>query len=469
MAGELELQGAVKRTKKGDADWYYGGGEEAWPSKADAYAGIDAAIRPGKSFGVWENGVIVEYKWKNESQYGNGQEVVNAVAAESEPVQNSTNAIASSWAYTIQQTINAWSAIIGSDTPDGDTVVNTLKEMLSVFQDWNEGVDLATQLNSKLSASAKASLTELQAGVEDSKFTTAKGIADWLAWRITQALEFSGAVGFTQRPTVNGDGLAKLSEAATLTEEQKATIPIGESNIFTVTKNLDGSVDFGANISQMNIFGPPGLSVLLGDDQNWGNIPGLTGDYIKLTGDNLTGALGRGGQDFEINGQFYLCKSHDYGTDTTNGYAIWARNRSRDCLTPGIPADDAIITVLENPAGWNEDGRKAITVKSKVGSWYINGTGPFHFCYNETLNPDGTGIWHWARNVISTNYKAMEFTAATHPVLTGHLAAHDFSTTPWYTPVAGDETTYQFQEWNDEANGKIYKKYMNGKFTKIKG
>jgi len=55
--------------------------------------------------------------------------------------------------YTTEekQTLAAIAAIIGSESGDADSVVDTVREMLTVFQNYQEGVDLAAQLNGKLS------------------------------------------------------------------------------------------------------------------------------------------------------------------------------------------------------------------------------------------------------------------------------------------------------------------------------
>lgn len=62
-ATPLEIAGKGKSTTKGNWDWYYGGGEEAWGSLALAKAGVPEAIRAGKTVGVLENNKIVEYIW----------------------------------------------------------------------------------------------------------------------------------------------------------------------------------------------------------------------------------------------------------------------------------------------------------------------------------------------------------------------------------------------------------------------
>jgi len=63
----LEIAGALKRTGKGNADWYYGGGNEAWPDLASAKAGVPSAIRPGKTIGAYVSGSIVEYWWPDDT------------------------------------------------------------------------------------------------------------------------------------------------------------------------------------------------------------------------------------------------------------------------------------------------------------------------------------------------------------------------------------------------------------------
>lgn len=59
----LEIAGKLKSTTKGATDWYFGGGNEAWNSTADAIAGVPETIRSGKTVGVIENGKIIKYIW----------------------------------------------------------------------------------------------------------------------------------------------------------------------------------------------------------------------------------------------------------------------------------------------------------------------------------------------------------------------------------------------------------------------
>lgn len=60
----VELSGKYKSTTNGNVDWYYGGGEEAWASKADAVAGVPSSVRSGRTVGILDNGKIVEYVWE---------------------------------------------------------------------------------------------------------------------------------------------------------------------------------------------------------------------------------------------------------------------------------------------------------------------------------------------------------------------------------------------------------------------
>ena len=53
----------------------------------------------------------------------------------------------------------------------------------------------------------KATNTETQAGINDSKFITPSTLANWLAWIRTQAFTISGIWNFTARPTFNGGNL----------------------------------------------------------------------------------------------------------------------------------------------------------------------------------------------------------------------------------------------------------------------
>ncbi len=63
MAFNLEIDGKLKSTTKGNADWYYGGGNEAWVDEVAAKQGVPQAVREGKTIGILMAGEVVEYIW----------------------------------------------------------------------------------------------------------------------------------------------------------------------------------------------------------------------------------------------------------------------------------------------------------------------------------------------------------------------------------------------------------------------
>jgi len=60
---DLQIDGKNKSITKGNTDWYYGGGEEAWNDLVSAKAGVPSVLRSGKTVGIIETGKIVEYIW----------------------------------------------------------------------------------------------------------------------------------------------------------------------------------------------------------------------------------------------------------------------------------------------------------------------------------------------------------------------------------------------------------------------
>lgn len=63
----LEITGKFKSTTKGNADWYYGGGNECWPDIPSALSGVPSAVRAGRTVGINVNGTIKEYIWHPET------------------------------------------------------------------------------------------------------------------------------------------------------------------------------------------------------------------------------------------------------------------------------------------------------------------------------------------------------------------------------------------------------------------
>ena len=233
-------------------------------------------------------------------------------------------------------------------------------------------------------------------------------------------------------------------------------VEFGESKILIATKDALGNPEFGGSISQLDKLGPPGLSTLLAETN-----PLWDGDEITLTGNNLNSALGENSQEYRIGSDFFLCISHIIGTTTANGSATWVRNRGQDSLTPGVANDDAIIAELETETGWNVlAGFKQITTISKKGTWYRKNTGGYlYMCIDKN---DG-----WTR-VGNPPLVDIEITAASHPILTANLTAHDFVTNGFYDQASDgtNEAASQAQEWWDLTNNVWYKRNMNGFWSK---
>lgn len=89
---DLEIDGKFKSTSKGNADFYYGGGNEAWASVEAAKAGVPSALRAGKTVGILIANKIVEYIWHPEDITDTGLVIKNAFASESLIPQGNWNA-----------------------------------------------------------------------------------------------------------------------------------------------------------------------------------------------------------------------------------------------------------------------------------------------------------------------------------------------------------------------------------------
>ena len=75
---DLQIDGKNKSITKGNTDWYYGGGEEAWADLVSAKAGVPSLLRSGKTLGVIEAGKVVEYIWHPEDVTDTGLVLKNA-------------------------------------------------------------------------------------------------------------------------------------------------------------------------------------------------------------------------------------------------------------------------------------------------------------------------------------------------------------------------------------------------------
>lgn len=223
---------------------------------------------------------------------------------------------------------------------------------------------------------------------------------------------------------VNGNPVESTLLIASVVSTQQisvADIQVGETKLLTATKQADGTAAFTGAVNTLDKLVSSVWDTLLADTAAW------VGDVLDLTGNNINGGLGQNGQEHQINGNFYLCISHVAGTTTSNGSARWVRNRSNDCLTTNAQ-DAAIVTLLQTESGWDAvTNTKIITTRSKVGSWYTTSTGYHYFCFAESGS-----TWYW-RRIGQPLAEVMQITDAT---LIAEIVAHDFVTTPFFTPVA---------------------------------
>jgi hypothetical protein len=263
-------------------------------------------------------------------------------------------------------------------------------------------------------------------------------------------------------PVVSPDGLLigytafTFDQIVQLAQVDMSDVNVGEKKILLAEKLADGSPSFTGAIAQLDKLGPSSLDALLEEtNAAW------DGDEITIIGDNQNGALGENSQEYRIGSDFFLCISHSYGTDATNGSATWVRNRGQDSLTPGITHDDAIIVELETETGWSGADFKQITSKSKKGSWYKAATGGYLYLCIDKNNG-------WQRHGVPPTAD-IEISSASHPTLTTNLAAHDFATNGMYDESSDgtNEAAEQAQEWWDTSNNVWYKRNMNGFWAKM--
>ncbi len=235
-----------------------------------------------------------------------------------------------------------------------------------------------------------------------------------------------------------------------------SSIEVGEKMLMTIEKSEDETAVVGDAVELLDKLAGSSLEDLLAEDQEW------DGDEITLTGDNLTGGLGENSQEYYIGSDFFLCISHSLGTDSTDGWATWRRNRGQDALNPDLTQDAAIIAELtDDEAEWTDAGYLTVTTKSKMGTWYRPAAGGWLYMCIDTSNG-------WTR-IGEPDSVDMEITSTSHITLTTNLAAYDFDTNGLYDESADEdnETAYQGQEWWDEENGAVYKRNMNGYWAKI--
>jgi hypothetical protein len=234
-------------------------------------------------------------------------------------------------------------------------------------------------------------------------------------------------------------------------------ISVGEKKILVAEKGVDGEPIFAGGIGLLDIIANPGLSTLLAE-----TVSGWNGDEITLTGNNLNGALGENSQFFELDSDFFLCKSHVTGTTTSNGSATWKRNRGTDCLNLSIASHVTIIGQLETESGWNVAAQfKQITAKSKLGTWFRRITGGYLYMCIDNANG-------WTR-VGSPAGVDIQITAASHPVLTTSLDAHDFSANRFYVEGTNplDNAASQGQMYWNTTTKNVFMRDMAGNWAKL--
>lgn len=279
----------------------------------------------------------------------------------------------------------------------------------------------------------------------------------------TAASHIDGAVEEKHQTNQIYEGATPLStilpQLVNLADIDVSDINVGEKKIIVAEKNAQGDPVFSGGVGLLDVIANPGLSTLLAEtNPNW------VGDEITLTGNNLDGQLGENSQFFELDADFFLCKSHDNGTTTANGSATWKRNRGTDSLSLSIPAHVNIINQLETETGWNSVAQfKQITAKSKQGSWFRRSAGGYlYMCID---NSNG-----WTR-VGTPPTTDLEITSTSHPVLTASLAAHDFATNRFYVEGTEptDEPAEQGQEWWDATNKYVYRRNMDGNWARLNG
>lgn len=196
MAQPFEISGAHKRTEQGNNDWYYGGQGMAWEDRASALAGVPSVIRPGKTVGIIENGRIVEYIWHPEDITDNG--LVKKTADTDMTVRILANDIFSSNDFN-DFNLPGLYIVEGAYTngPSTGTTINGILEVQkrdasgvirlvqiythTVLAETNTGKQFSrikgdstwSPWNTELNSDSKASIAEVDAGIENTKFITA--------------------------------------------------------------------------------------------------------------------------------------------------------------------------------------------------------------------------------------------------------------------------------------------------------
>lgn len=228
-----------------------------------------------------------------------------------------------------------------------------------------------------------------------------------------------------------------------------------ETRLLAVRKDTttgDGVLE-GA-IEQLDKFATDIIGGYLADSADW------EGDNLTLLGENYRGELGESGQEYvDDEGQYFMCKTYYNGTDGGgDGYAVWVRNRSRDCLDDTNDAD--IIAGLVDETDWDTtNNTKIITNRSKIGSWYTGVSGYTYFCRD-------TYTW---RRIGQPETLSLYINDSD---LITEIEAHDFDTTPILLPtsnVTGEDLQEHY--WDDDTTPNLARCVENDdviKWIKIK-
>ncbi len=239
----------------------------------------------------------------------------------------------------------------------------------------------------------------------------------------------------------------------------------GEQRLVLVSKS-EGQPALQNAAELRDIFAPPAVESLLGDNTGWLN------ESKTITGENYRGEIGNPGQVRILpDGTFCWCTSSTQGTEGGgNGSSTWKRNRAVDVLDPDNNTQDRNVCDQLNPmrtGGNTDDGwdlinnTKILTIPAKWGTWWKDTDGYMYFCYAT----EGSNSYWWRNGTPKAIQAPINTTS--HPTLTANLLAHDF-TGGVYTYQAGDETSYWDQYYYDAASRSYFKKINGTQWEKLR-
>lgn len=245
------------------------------------------------------------------------------------------------------------------------------------------------------------------------------------------------------------------SQVVQLSSISMSDINVGESKILTAVKQGDGSAALGTGVSLLSDFLPSGTINTL-------EYAIFVDNAFTISGANDTGQIGYKGQrGYLSDGSIILCTN---AVINASGSATFIKCTSRNSLNLS-KSNDINIANLLNPArvggntdtGWDTLNNVLIisTLTCEVGTFFTEGSGYIYYCYDKIST-----AYYW-RRIGQPNYIQKMITTSSHPTLTGHLAAYDWSL-GFYTTVSNDETSYHEQYYNDGAY--TYTKFDTNRF-----